>query len=57
MLLEVGIISEYLSIIFKPGGLNSRNIVIFWLVSLFHEGEVIDGFTHLIDEMFIDILL
>jgi len=56
MLLEVGIVPEYLAIVFEPGGLYSRDVVVFGCFSCFHEGEVIDGGAHLVEEMFVDIL-
>ena len=56
MLLEVGIVSEDLSVVFEPGGLDTGDVVVFRGFPGFHEGEVIDGGAHLVEEMLVDIL-
>ena len=56
VLLEVGIISKDLPIVFEPWGLYSWYVVVFWCFSSFHEGKIIDGGAHLVEEMFVNIL-
>lgn len=56
MLLEVGIVPEDLSVVFEPGGLDAGDVVIFGGLPGFHEGKVIDGGAHLVEEVLIDIL-
>ena len=57
MFLEICIESKDLAIILEPRWLNSGNGVIFGCFSLLHEGEIVDGSAHLIDEIGIDVLL
>ena len=56
MLLEVGIIPEDLPVVFEPGGLHAGDVVVFGGFSSFHEGEVIDGGAHLVEQVLVDIL-
>ena len=56
VLLEVCIVAKNLSIVFEPWRLYSGNVVIFRCFSLFHEGEIIDGGAHLVDQVLVDIL-
>jgi hypothetical protein len=56
MLLEVGIEAEHFTVVLEPWRLNSWNVVIFWGISFFLEGGVVETFSHLIDEVFVDYL-
>ena len=57
MFLEIGIESKDLAVILEPRWLYPWNGVIVWCLPLLHEGEVVDGGAHFIDEVSIDILL
>jgi hypothetical protein len=56
MLLEVGIEAKHFTVVLEPWRLNSWNVVIFWGISFFLEGGVVEAFSHLIDEVFVDCL-
>jgi len=57
MLLEVGIVTKHLPVILEPRGLHARYGVIFGSISSLHEGEVVDGLAHLVNQILIDIFL
>lgn len=56
MLLEVGRKTEHFAVVFEPWRLNSWNVVILRGVSFFLESSVVEAFSHLIDEVFVDYL-
>lgn len=56
MLLEVCIEPQHLPIILEPGRLDARNVVILRRAPLLREGQIVQGFGHLIDEVIIDLL-
>ena len=56
MLLEIRIEPQHLPIIFKPGWLNARDVVILWGASLLGESQIVQCFGHLIDEVVINLL-
>lgn len=56
MFLEIGIEAQHLAVILEPGRLNARDIVIFGGVAFTHEGGVVEGFGHLIDQVLVDYL-
>lgn len=56
MFLEVCVKAEYFSVVLEPGRLYPGNVVIFWSVSFFLEGGVVEAFGHLIDQVFVDYL-
>jgi hypothetical protein len=54
MLLEVRIESQNFPIVLEPRWLYPGYVIIFWCISLFLEGGVVETFGQLIDEVFVD---
>lgn len=57
MFLEICVKAENLSVIFEPRGLDARDGLILRCGSGLLEGKIAKRFGHLIDEIFIDVLL
>lgn len=54
--LEIGIEPQYLSFVFDPGGLNSRDGVVFGGFPVFLEAQIVDTFGELVDKMDVNVL-
>ncbi len=56
MLLEVSIKAENLAVVFEPGRLNTRDVVVLRSLPRLLEAEVVERLGHLVDEVFVDFL-
>ena len=56
MLLEVGVKAQDLAVVFEPGRLDARDVVVLGCLPRLLEAEVVEGLSHLVDKVFVDFL-
>jgi hypothetical protein len=56
VLLEVGVKAQDLAVVFEPGRLDARDVVVLGCLPGLLEAEVVEGLSHLVDKVFVDFL-